>query len=407
MNKRIILLVLSVLLALPTLAQTSVVKQVERMAKKEKSDLKEARRLIASALTNPETAEDPYAWYVAGLVREKDVDKGYLAMQLGQEVDEDAFYTNLYEMATFYQKASELDGRPNDKGKVRRKFEKKIADPLSTYYVYLVNAGAKHLDKQEFEEAVKYFEAFLNVKKMDIFQDLPVSQADSLSMQIGFFNAYAQSQIKDNHAKAIEAYEAIKDVDYRQSDVYQLLALEYYNNGDTEGFTRVLREGAEKFPEVDFFLNNLIDSYIKSGKSAEAKQYLDQALASKPDDPQLRYVYGMVYEQGDQNLEKALELYAQALKADPESAVYNYAIGRCYFNLGVATRDAVDQTDVEKYKASSAKADQLFKDAIPYFKKAVELDPANREYMSTLSRCYYVLGMEEERTVIEEKLAQL
>lgn len=399
MKKGIILIALSFLIAVPAMGQRKLVKSVERVVKKDKADLVEARKLIEPALTNEETANDPYAWYVAGFVEEKAVEKDYLAMQLGQEIDEDVFYTNLMNMIKFYRKTDELD--------TRDKFEKKISGPLSTFYQLLVNGGAAFLDEGKFKEANEYFQAFLDVKKMEMFKDSPVSQRDSLSMQIGFFNAYAVSQIENNSENAIKAFESIKDIEYRQNDVYQLLSLQYYNAKDNENFIKTLKEGAALFPEESFYVNNIIDAYIKQNQLDEAKSYLDIAISEQPDNAQLYYTYGFLYENGYQDTEKAIEYYTKSTEIDPTYAQGYFGVARCHFNTGHSLINNVDLSDQEKYKEATVKSEKLFKQSIPFFKKAIELEPDNQDFLRALSNCYYVLGMEEERAVIEEKLSTM
>lgn len=399
MKKGIILVALSFLLAFPAMGQTKLVKSIERMAKKDKTDLVEARKLLEPALSNEETANDPYAWYVAGLLQEKAVEKDYLAMQLGNEINESAFYSNLMEMVKFYTKSSELDSR--------KKFEKKISGPLSTFYQLLVNGGAKYLDAGKFKEAAEYFQTFLNVKKMPMFEGTPVAESDSLSMQIGFFNAYAASQIEDNTDNAIAAFESIKNTPYRQNDVYQLLALQYYNKKDNANFIKTLEEGAKLFPTEEFFVNNLVDSYVKENKLDDAKSYLDMAVAENPNNAQLLYVYGILYENGYKDMEKALEYFKKSTEADSNYAQGYFGVGRYYFNSGHEIINSADISNQAKYKEASAKADKLFKESIPYFKKASELEPENKQFLSALSNCYYALGMEEERAKVEEILSTL
>lgn len=78
---------LAVAFVASSFAQDKVVKQVERLAKKDGANLNEARGLIKPALEHPETAQKS-SLFVAGLVEEKEVERGYLAMSLGQQVNE-------------------------------------------------------------------------------------------------------------------------------------------------------------------------------------------------------------------------------------------------------------------------------------------------------------------------------
>lgn len=278
MRRGIIVAALGALLAVApvasSFAQDKVVKQVERLAKKDGANLNEARGLIKPALEHPETAQKPRAWFVAGLVEEKEVERGYLAMSLGQQVNEKNFYTALDQMITYYDKAYQLDDATEGrKDKLKKGDRKDMEQAIRTYFPFLVNAGSVYLDEQNFEKAHHYFKKYGEVKKHPIFAGTEIAQEDSMSMQIAFFSAYAASQIPDNLQNAIAEYESIKNTPYRQNDVYQLLAQSYVMAEDTVNFVRTLEEGVQLFPEEQFFLFNMINVYIRQGKHDAAKTY--------------------------------------------------------------------------------------------------------------------------------------
>lgn len=389
----------------PLFAQEKVAKQVERMVKKDNADLVEARKLMEPVLTNPETAESAYAWYVAGFVEEKAVEKNYLALQLGQDINEAQFYKDLNAMITYYEKAAELDALPDDKGRVRPKYTKKISESVGTYYQLLVNAGSAALDAEDFADAHKYFGKYGEIKKWSMFQGTPIAESDSMSMQIGFFDAYAASRIPNNEQGAIAAYEAIKNVPYRQNDVYQLLSVAYLNAGDTVNFVNTLQEGVQLFPEEQYFLFNMINMYIRQGENDKAVTYLNEALAKNPQNAQLYFVLATVYEQGYNDVTKAEESFRKALEINPEYGDAVIGLGRIYYNQAVQIKSNANAiTDAALYQAEDKKANDLFKKALPYFERAVEIEPDNSEYQVALMGIYYNLGMEEKVAELEKKM---
>lgn len=404
MKKTILLAVLGLAVAAPSFAQESVVKQVERMAKKDGANLDEARKLIAPALTNPETANSAYAWYVAGLIEEKEVDAGYLNLSLGKEIDEPKFYKAVEAMADYYMKADSLDALPNEKGKVKRKYDDKIQKGLQTYYQFLVNGGGAAMDKKDFEGAHRMFKKFMDVKKMSLFAGTPVAQEDSMSMQIGFFSAYAASQMPDNAKGAIAEYEAIKNVPYRQNDVYQLLSQSYLNAGDTAKYVATLEEGAKLFPEENFYLFNMINMYIQKGQHQEAKTFLDKAIAENPQDKQLYYVLATVYEQGFKDSAKAEETFQKALAIDPEYGEAVIGLGRIYYNQAANIQSEANAITGNQaaYEKANANAQALFKKALPFFEKAVKIEPDNMQYLIALRGIYYNLKMDDKYNEMEK-----
>ncbi len=404
MKRTILLAVLGLAAAAPSFAQESVVKQVERMAKKDGANLDEARKLIAPALTNPETANSAHAWYVAGLIEEKAVDAGYLSLSLGKEINEPKFYKAVEAMTDYYMKADSLDALPNEKGKVRRKYDDKIQKALQTYYQFLVNGGGAAMDKRDFEGAHRMFKKFMDVKNMSLFRGTPIAETDSMSMQIGFFSAYAASQIPNNIEGAIAEYEAIKNVPYRQNDVYQLLAQSYLNASDTAKYVATLEEGSKLFPQENFYLFNMINTYIQQGKHEQAKNYLEKVIAENPNDKQLYFVLATVYEQGFQNSAKAEENFQKALAIDPQYGDAVIGLGRIYYNQAANVQseaNAITGSQAE-YDKANQKAQELFKKALPYFEKAVQIEPDNMQYLVALRGIYYNLKMDDKYNEMEK-----
>lgn len=396
---------LSLAVAVPSMAQMKSVKQAERIAKDDKPDYKMARSIIEPTLTNEETKNETRAWYVAGLIEQKQVEESKTAMALGKQYDEPTFYTALNAMVKYYLVADSLDCVPNEKGKVKRKYADELNKALSENSGFLVNAGSYYLDRKEFDKAHASFQRYLALKKLPMFEGTPMAAQDSMSMQIGFFSAYTASQMENNHAEAIKEYEAIKEVPYRQSDVYQLLAQEYLSIQDSVNYMATLESGAKVFPEDKFFVFNLINIYIRKGESEKAKNFLDQAIANDPKNVQLYNVLGTVYEQSFKDPAKAEEQFRKALEIDPTYADAVIGLGRIYYNQAVEIQSEANAlNDQKKFDELNKKAKELFTKALPYFEKAVELQPDNSEYLMALRGIYYNLGMDAKVAEIEKKM---
>ena len=407
MKKTLLLLGLGIISIAPSFGQERLVKEVERMAKKDNANLTEARTLLAPALTNPETAETAHAWYVAGLIDQKDVEKGYLAQQMQQEVDITKFNEAVYSMADNYMKAAEFDFRPNDRGKVRPKYDDEIRDALSNFYPLLINGGVEYLNKQDYENAHRFFKKFMDVKAMPLFKDTPVAEEDSTSLQIGFYSAATATQIKGQEDAAIAELLAIKDKPYQQNEVYQNLAMTYIAKQDTASFLSTLEEGAKLFPEEPYFLQSTVNYYLYKEKFAEAAEYLKKLLEQPNFENKAlaHYQLGEVLSMQDQR-EEALKNYEAALNLNPEYTDAILGIGRLYYNHAIKVNDEATAaiSDPAKMKKLDAQAKELFNKALPYLEKAYELEPDNREYMMALRAVYYNLDMKDKFDALDAKL---
>ncbi|KGN93084.1 tetratricopeptide repeat protein [Porphyromonas canoris] len=406
MKKTLVIAILSAAFAIPALGQEKVVKQVQRLIKSDKPNIKEARQLIKPTLENEETKNSAYAWFVAGEVEKTVVESEKVKMALQQPYDELAFYNGLRDMYALYTKAGELDAMPNEKGKVKKRYEKGIKSALQDNHGFYINAGSYYLNQQKNAEAYPFFKIYMDIKSLPMFEDTPIAKQDSVSMQVAFFKAFAAQSVDPK--LAIEEYEAIKGEDYRRSDVYQLLAEAYKKAQDSVGYQRTILEGAKIFPKEKFFTFNLINSYIQSGKNDEAIEYLTKAIQNDPQNVELINVLGKVYDQGKQDSDKALECFQKALSIDPNHSESIIDTGRVYYNRAVAlkaktTESGVSPADAKKY---DAEAIELFKKALPYFEKAVELEPDSTQYLMALRGIYYNLGNDAKVAEISKKLGE-
>ena len=110
----------------------------------------------------------------------------------------------------------------------------------------------------------------------------------------------------------------IENSAYIESDLYELMASEYINLGDSAKYLEVLYLGSEKFPESKYFTPNLVNVFIRDGETDKALAYLDQAILNDPNNAcDLNSVKGaLLSEQGD--YEGAEAEYNKALTQNPD-----------------------------------------------------------------------------------------
>lgn len=385
-------------------AQTKSVNRAESLAKSRTPNFAEARTLIQAALQSPETKDDAKAWYVAGYIEDRQFDAERAKQLLGQPANEAVMYEALSKVWPYFQKAYELDQLPDAKGKVNPKNTKNIMGILSANHVYYINSGAYYFDQKDYQKASDAFEQYLEIAHFPAFQNEKVAEKNENYNTVLFYSAVAATQLKDS-PKAIAALERAKTSDHRASDIYQYLAYEYEQVGDTAKWEQTLEEGMAKFPEEKYFLMVLINNYIYSNRNEQAITFLNKAIADEPTNPQLYDVLGRVYETGLSDAENAEKYFLQALEVDPNYVEALIDLGRIYYNKGVNVQgDANTLTDNTKYQEEVAKAKDYFNKALPYFVKARAAKPDEREVLVALRGIYYNLNMGAEFEEIEKAM---
>lgn len=382
---RKVTLVLLVLMSALTFgyAQTANVKGADRLSDASKPNYPEARNLIQQALENPETKDDAKTWYTAGLVEERAFTGENQKSLKGEPQDLPNMYKALLAMHEYYTKTYEIDHQPNDKGKVRPKFEKKISKAYEENLLYYINAGGYYMEQKDFKNALKAFQAFREIKRSPLFEGDKIAQPDSNSMMVDFFAIITAYQAGDKQL-AIQYGEELKGNGYRQNEVYQILAQTYIEEGDTANYITTMREGLKLFPKEPYYSVNLINTYIVQNKYDEARTFLTQAIKLNPENPQLYDVMGKLYEES--NEEEAIKWFSKALEVDPNYVESLCNIGRIYYNK------AVEVSDKEEggMAAAQKKRTALLNKALPYLEKAYSINPDASYYL--LGNIYYALG---------------
>ena len=402
--KRLLTVALCVAASSASFAQKKAVKEAQGIAKGDKADFTEARALIKGALENPETKDDAQAWYVAGFIEDQQFSAERTKQILGQQPNEPVMYEALGAILPYFKKAYELDQLPNEKGKIKPKYSKDIKSILGADHVYFFNGGAYYFDQKDYKKAYDFFNQYLEISELPMFEGTQTAEKDSTFMTVQFYAAVAATQLQDSPI-AIKALERAKSSDFRLNDVYQYLSYEYKQAGDSVNYVKTLEEGYAKFPNEEFFLMSLIDAYIQSSQNEKAISYLNTAIAQKPSDSQLYHALGIVYETGIKDYAKAEETFKKALEVNPESVESMSALGRIYYNQAVNKQGEANMiNDSKKYQEELTIAKDLFKQALPYFQKAHEMKPSESEYMVALRGIYYNLNMGPELEAIEAEM---
>lgn len=405
--KRVLLTVALCVAASASFAQKKVVNEAQSIAKGSNADFGEARTLIKGALENPETKDDAKTWYVAGFIEDQQFNAERAKQILGQQPNEPVMYEALYGILPYFQKAYELNQLPNEKGKVKPKYTKDIKSILSANHVYLFNGGAYYFDKQEYKKAYDFFNQYVEISELPMFAGTQTAEKDSTFMTVQFYAAAAASLAKDSRL-AIAALERAKNTPYRQYDVYQYLCYEYgeaRTAQDSVMLEKTFEEGMQVFPDSAFFLNNLINTYIYSNRNEKALEMLNVAIQKNPNDANLYNVMGRVYETGLKDYANAEKNFQIALEKDPNLTDALSNIGRIYYNQGVNKLSEANMiNDSKKYQEELSMAKDLFKKALPYYKKAHEAEPEKMDNMIALRGIYYNLNMGPELEAIEAEM---
>ncbi len=409
--KKILFMAALALVGANCFAQKANVKQAKNAAlAAENPDFAGAREAINPALTNPETANQAETWYVAGLIGNKEAEGLAAKQMIGQAIDDVAKGEAIIESINYWTVADSLALIPNAKGKIDKGTHSKVTSAILDYYTTqeLVKYGIYLNEQRDYKRAYEVFKIHLDIPALPMMQEEKLQAKmplDTIYQQYKFYAGLFATQA-EMHPEAIAIFEEMKDGSYESISVNQFLYQEYVALNDTANFVRVLQDATAKFPAEPWFLQNLINHYIYSGQETEALKYLTQAIEREPNVAQYYQIRGNLNE-SIKNYDAAIADFNAALAIDPKLADAEAGLGRVYYNQAVKVQeDAAYISDQKEYAAKLKEMDALFLQSLPYFEKAHELDPENRDYLLILRQLYYRNNDEAKYNAINEKLNQ-
>lgn len=290
-----------------------------------------------------------------------------------------------------------MDQLPDAKGKVKPKFTNKIKASMLNIYrkMMLVNYGVKKFEEKDWNSAIAGFEGHTAILDMPCLQgDKNLPAKDTTYYDIKMYAAQS-AWAGDMIPQAIEMYEALKPSGHKGNNVLQVLCQLYQTEKDTVKFVASLQEGVEKYPQEFYYLGNLINHYVYGGEPDKATEYLNRAIEKDPNNPQLYNVRGSMLELKE-DYEGAMTNFDKALSINPNMSDAWVNKGRLIYNKAFRAEGAANMLkDLKQLDAEMVKVNAIYKESIPFFEKAIELNPEDFEAMKTLRGLYYRFSDEE------------
>ena len=238
------------------------------------------------------------------------------------------------------------------------------------------NKGISAYEKKDYAGALKYYQMVLEVINYD---DNGVLKTNNLSEKNIYLNmAYASIQGNDNpHAK--QYIQKLMDLDYNDHLIYMQMVNIYLDEKDTVGALKYLDLGRTKYPSEKDLINQELNIYLAMGRQDVLLDKLNAALEMNPDDMQLLYVRGNVYESfSNDQLKKARFSRDTVSTLKKKALIEKVPVKKAAYTTAAAKyQKAYDDQDAMS-KEFAAKAEENYK-------KVVELNP---DYIDA----YYNLG---------------
>lgn len=187
-------------------------------------------------------------------------------------------------------------------------------------------------------------------------------------------------------------------------DLYINLANLHKKSGDTAQYDVVVSKGRAMFPGNKSLLLLELQKYLDTKQYDKALVNLEQAMITDPTNELYPYLQGYIYQTDLKNYDKAKAAYAKAIAINPDKIEAQYMTGLIYVDKAneiTEKMNALKLNEKAKYDKYQTEQQEAFKNALPFFVKAREIDPKDMDTLKALKEVYYKLKMYQEAKEVQ------
>lgn len=282
---------------------------------------------------------------------------------------------------------------------LRMAYDTDTTDVEKLYYAanYAVNA-------KEYDLALAYY---LELKKLNYTGEGVLLYATNKESKTE--EAFSSKQERDIYVKG-GSHENPRDekIPSKRGEIYKNISLLLIEQGKVDEAKAAIADARKVLPDDVSLMISEAELYLKLNDLVTYKKIVADVLEKNPNSVDLIFNLGVI-SYNNKEYDVAEKHYLRVIELDP-----NY--GNAYLNLAILKLDAekilIDKmnslgtsaADNKKYDILKKQRNDVFKSAIPYLEKVVELDAKNTEAIKTLMNVYKALEMFDKAKVLKEKL---
>lgn len=340
--------------------------------------LDQAKKLIDEAMEHESCVSWDKAYFTKGQI--------YQAIFESPSADYKKLDKNALNVAwAAYQKVVELDEK--------QKYPQKLETQYTNLAVDFTNQAVEYYNANNFKDALTAFKRVLEIQNSPIMTVDKPAKIDTAVI----FNAGVAAQKGGNMPEAEKFYKETLKYNYEPARTYPMLASVLKEQGKEEEAVKYLHKGYELYPDNSYVLVELINYYLMGGEPEKAETYLDAAIKQDPKNASFYRAKGTLYEKMKEP-KKAEEMYTKALELDPQDFLAQYNLGNIKLLEVIDFHKKVqDIVDVDEYNKQVGEVYNRYETVVPFFEKALELKPGEKNTMSTLKEIYFRLRNKDSK----------
>jgi len=262
----------------------------------------------------------------------------------------------------------------------------------------------------EFEAILQYEKENFDLSYNNFAKVIELSNIPELSTPVDdivIFNAGRVAVDARMFEEAANHFSQLESANYDEPFLYIYLKQAYFETGDTAKGVEIMNKGFNRYPENSAIMIEMINYYLITDQAPEALELLKLAQQREPDNVSYVFAEATLYDRiGEVDL--AVDTYKKCLEMDPDLYDAAYNLGVLYYNEAVRLyEEASNTTDNAAAQQLNDDGNDLLRLAIPFMRRASEIDPTDVYSLESLQRIYYRLQMNEEYQEVVNKLESL
>jgi tetratricopeptide (TPR) repeat protein len=328
--------------------------------------LDKARADIDKAIVHEKTSGKAKTWYTRGEIYQGMIDNPIYGKDLKPgEALQKAFES--------YNKTIELDSKTGE-------FGKQAVAKMDNLYGMAFNNAVNSYNAKEYDNAISSYKMASQIRPQDTTAVL--------------YSAYA-SEAKQDFAGAKASYNQLLGMNYKSVNVYMRLLQMAKQQNDAAEAAKVLQQALAAYPNNKAFMLEDLNVALSSGRGED------------PTNSNLYAVRGSMYDQ-QKKTDLALADYRKAVELDPNNFDAQFNLGVYNYNRAAEAYTKASKMDLKTYqtqgKKFEAEGKKYFEASVPHFEKALQLQPDDRNTMSSLQKVYFRLGRNADSERLNAKL---
>lgn len=390
-----ILLIALMLFTLPLMAQKKEMNQAKTYIKSGK-DFDKAEALLRKVVSMPGEENNLKAYYMLAETVKRQYDAMNEKLYLKTLTDTASVFPFARNLFATYETLDSVEARQNNNG--MPKSRAKHCAMLNRYRANLLSGGFFSIEKMKYLEAFLCVDAYLDCERQPLFESQKYSETDDMRYDAACIAVAAAFALKD-HQRILKYADVAKHSKKKAHFALAQLHQSYMAVGDTLNAIKCLREGFDRFPEVNYFFPRLADYYMQRNEMDTVAVIVNRALEIEPGNLFYRMAYNTVL----LNTGKYDECIAQGdslLHTNDHMTNAYFNVGSAYFNKALAI-EMNYPTNKSKRKELLA----LYEKARPYIERYRQLRPRRiKQWGQMLYTIYLNLNMGKEFEDVDRML---